>query len=281
MDMTNVMKGIEKEASERVQMNECDYIGEDGLWVCGKCHTPKQTRIAINGINGVVQCLCKCEAEKRDAEDREQKRKQRASKIEELKRLFASDPDLEKRSFENDDHANEELSTLARNYVKDFDKHYKSGKGLLLYGDVGSGKTFAAACIANALTEQGYFCLITDFKRLANVIGGIYEGRQEMLDQLNRFHLIVIDDLSSERDTEYMTELVETVVDARYRSGKPLIITTNQTASELRRPSDVRRQRVHSRLYEMCYPYEVKGEDRRRRKLKESYHSAMKKLLGA
>lgn len=281
MDMTNILKGIEKEASERVQEHEGDYIGADGLFVCGKCHTPKQTRIEINGINGVVPCLCKCEAEKRDAEDREQKRKRRASQVEDLKRLFASDPDLDKCSFENDDHGNEQLFSLARNYVKDFDKHYKSGKGLLLYGDVGTGKTFAAACIANALAEQGYFCLITDFKRLANVIGGIYDGRQEHLDQLNRFHLIVIDDLSSERDTEYMNELVETVVDARYRAGKPLIITTNQTASELRSPADVRRQRVHSRLYEMCFPFEVKGEDRRRRKLKESYHSAMKKLLGA
>ena len=92
----------------------------------------------------------------------------------------------------------------------------------------------------------------------------MFEGKQEYIDELNRFSLLVIDDLASERDTEYMNEMVIDIIDARYRSGKPLIVTTNLTAQELNNPKDIRKKRVYSRLLEMCVPLEVKGTDRRK-----------------
>lgn len=155
----------------------------------------------------------------------------------------------------------------------------KAGKGLLFYGGVGTGKTFAAACIANALIDQGKPCLVTNFARLVGTIGGMYDGRQEYIDGLDRFELLVIDDLASERDTEYMGEIVHNVIDARYRSGKPLIVTTNLTLAELGNPTDVRRQRVYSRVLEMCFPVEVSGGDRRRERFSDNTEE-MAKLLG-
>ena len=68
-----------------------------------------------------------------------------------------------------------------------------------------------------------------------------------------------------------MDEIVQSIIDSRYRSGKPLIVTTNLTAQELKNPLDIRKQRVYSRLFEMCIPIEVKGKDRRKEKLKSSY----------
>ena len=99
----------------------------------------------------------------------------------------------------------------------------------------------------------------------------MYEGKQNYIDNLNNFDLLVIDDLASERDTEYMGEIVQNIIDSRYRAGLPLIITTNLTSEELKKPLEIRKKRIYSRLFEMCYPIEVKGKDRRKQKLREEF----------
>lgn len=189
------------------------------------------------------------------------------------------DSEMEKWSFDKDDLSNEKISTIARKYVDNFDEMKSRGKGLLFYGSVGTGKTFMSACIANALIEKGHPCLVTNFARLCNTISGMFDGKQQYIDGLDKFHLLVIDDLASERDTEYMGEIVQNIIDARYRSGLPLIITTNLTADELKHPAEMRKKRIYSRLFEMCVPIEVKGKDRRKEKIKSDYKD-LEELLG-
>lgn len=265
-------------SSKSIKAEDGDYI-KDGLLFCGKCHTPKQTRVEILGQIREPMCLCKCEQEKREAEEERRKRHDAQERVKRLRKVGFPDSEMEKWTFEMDDMSNEKLSSVARRYVEHFDQMREKGKGLLLYGSVGTGKTFISACIANALIESGHPCLVTNFARLTNTLTGMYEGKQEYMDSLNGFDLIVIDDLASERDTEYMGEIVQSIIDARYRTGKPLIITTNLTSDELKYPKDVRKQRIYSRLFEMCVPVEVKGKDRRREKLKQDY-KRMEEVLG-
>ena len=279
MNLSDVIKSIEQEASRSIKQNEGDYFNADGLLMCGKCHTPKQVKVELFGGFITPMCLCKCETEKRDLEESERQRRQFLQKVKELRKMGFPHSEMENWTFEHDDGKNERLSTLARNYVEHFPEMKQKGKGLLLYGAVGTGKTFMSACIANALIDRGYPCLVTNFARLTNTIGGMYEGKQEYLDSLNRFALLVIDDLASERDTEYMSEIVQNIIDARYRSGKPIIITTNLTGDELKRPGEVRKQRIYSRLFEMCFPFYVEGEDRRQKNLKANFEE-MKNILG-
>ena len=197
-------------------------------------------------------------------EEEKRKAKELAEKVKELRKMGFPDAEMSRFTFENDDNANDYISGVAHRYVDNFVDMYKMHKGLLRSGTVGTGKTYIAACIANALIDRGYTCLVTNFARLTNTISGMFEGKQEYIDELNRFSLLVIDDLASERDTEYMNEMVMDIIDARYRSGKPLIVTTNLTAQELNNPKDIRKKRVYSRLLEMCVPLEVKGTDRRK-----------------
>jgi DNA replication protein DnaC len=173
--------------------------------------------------------------------------------------------------FENDDMAKPKISHVMHNYAGNFDKMKERGKGLLLYGNVGTGKSFHAACIVNDLIDKGYPCMMTNFARLVNTIQGMFEGKQDYIDRLNKFDLLVIDDLSAERDTEYMNEIVFNIIDSRYRAGLPLIITTNLTSDEIKHPADVKKQRTYSRLLEMTIPVEVNGADRRRKKLVNDY----------
>lgn len=273
--MEQIINNIVEMAAGAIKAEEGDYI-VDGLLYCGKCHTKKQTRVTMFGKVVTPMCLCRCAQEKRAAEEAERKQLERIMEVRRLRETGFADAEMAGWTFDKDDGANK-VTGIARRYVEHFDE--MRGKGLLLYGSVGSGKTFAAACIANALIDKGHPCMVTNFARIVNTLGGSFDGRQDYIDGLNRFDLLVIDDLASERDTEYMGEIVQNVIDARYRSGKPLIVTTNLTADELKHPADVRKQRIYSRLFEMCVPVEVKGKDRRKEKLREEYDE-YGKILG-
>lgn len=268
MEIAKAIHELERKAAGSIKAEQGDYYGDDGLLVCGKCNTPKQVRIQIFDTERTPFCLCRCAVEKRDREEAERKLRERVA---ELRRIGFSDDEMRGWTFDRDDRKNEKITGILQRYVENFAEMRESGKGLLLFGTVGTGKTFGAACIANALIDKGIPCLMTNFARLVNTISGMYEGKQEYIDGLNRFPLLVIDDLASERDTDYMNEIVYNIIDSRYRSGLPLIITTNLTAQELKNPSDIRKQRVYSRLLEMCIPVEVKGDDRRRERLKDDF----------
>jgi len=120
---------------------------------------------------------------------------------------------------------------------------------------------------------------MTNFARLTNTIQGMYEGKQEYIDSLNDFDLLIIDDLGAERKSEFMQEMVFNIIDSRYRSGLPMIITTNLTADEIKKPQEVSFKRIYDRILERCIPVEVSGVSRRRTALKET-HADMKAMLG-
>jgi len=268
MNLERVIDGIEQ--ASQIKHEPGDYY-ENGLLHCGKCGTPKQIEIELFGKVRKPLCLCKCAAERRDREAAETKQREKMQRISEMRRLGFPDSDMQAMTFAADDGKTPKLSTIAHNYVDNFGEMRQRSKGLLLYGDVGTGKTFLAACIANALIDRGYPCMVTNFARLANAIGGTFDGKQAYLDGLNKYELLVIDDLGAERETEYMGEMVHNIIDSRYRSGKPMIITTNLTAKEMTNANETRRQRIYSRLFEMCVPVEVIGEDRRKAKLREGF----------
>jgi DNA replication protein DnaC len=279
MDIAYYIDQLEKKAAERIKAEEGDYIGDDGLLVCGKCNTPKQTRINVLGKEKTPYCLCKCMVEKREREEAERKRVEFEKRVKEYRRMGFPESEMQYWNFGCADGSNEQIMKAAQNYVSHFDEFRKNGKGLLLFGTVGTGKTFVAACIANALIDKGYPVLMTNFARIANTVSGMWEGKQEYYDSLNRFPLLILDDLAAERKTEYMSEIVFNVIDARYRAGLPLIVTTNLTSEELKHPSDISYQRTFSRLLEMCLPVKVEGKDKRLEKLKADIQP-MKDLLG-
>ena len=278
MDFTAYIDGLEKKAAAEIRAEQGDYI-VDGLLYCGKCNTPKQCRVVIFDRERTPFCLCKCEVEKRDREEAERKRVEFERRVKELRRAGFPEEEMQNWTFAKDDGANAHIMSVAQKYVENFGEMRESGKGLLFYGTVGTGKTFAAACIANALIDKGYPCLVTNFARLINTLSGMYDGKQEYIDGLNRFALLVIDDLATEADTAYRNELVYNILDSRYRAGLPLLITSNLTAAELKGATDISKQRIYSRLFERCLPVEVKGADRRRERLKDDY-KAYADLLG-
>jgi DNA replication protein DnaC len=231
------------------------------------------------GKNRVVPCICKCKAEEIKAEEEAIRQREFFNKVMQMRRAGFPEDAMKEWTFANDDGSNPKLTKAMQNFVEHFQTFKEDGKGLLLFGSVGTGKTYLAACVANALIDKGIPCLVTNFARIANEVQGKFDGRQQYYDNLNSFPLLVIDDLSAERKTEYMQEIVFNVIDSRYRAKLPIIITTNLTRDELQKPADLTNQRIFSRLFEMCTPIEVTGNDRRRKALREDIGKA-KQLLG-
>ena len=274
--MLETIRTIEQAAAQNIVRMEGDYIDGDGMLICGKCNTPKQFRFEVLGEVLTPYCLCKCALEERERTNAVEKVKADQVRIAELRKAAFGGTDMEKWTFKADDCTNEKVSKICRKYVEKFDDMLKRGKGLLFYGGVGTGKTFYAACIANALIDKGRSCYMTN---LMSIVNQPLEDKVKMMNDINKYSLLILDDLAAERDTQYMQESVVNLVDARYRSGKPIIVTTNLTATEMKYPADMRKERIYSRLFEMCIPIEVTGKDRRKEKLKKDFDE-MRDILG-
>lgn len=268
---------LEQKSKEAIKTNANDYI-ENNLLHCGKCHTPKQCEVIICGKLRRPYCLCKCESERIKSEEQEKKQREREAKKAKRIEIAFGDSTMREMTFDKDDKLNPKLSSAFENYVKNFAAMRERGQGLLLFGEVGCGKTYYAAAIANALLDRGYSVRFTNFARIANELGATFD-KQDILDELNGYSLLILDDLAAERKTEYMSEVVYNVIDARYRAGLPVIITTNLTREDLLRPATITERRIYDRILEKCAAVEVKNDNRRQKNMGRS-QKEMREILG-
>ena len=163
-------------------------------------------------------------------------------------------------------------------YVECWEEMKAGNIGYLLWGMVGTGKSYFAGCIANALMEKEISVCMTNFALILNDLAASFKDRNEYISRLCSFPLLILDDFGMERGTEYGLEQVYNVIDSRYRSGKPLIVTTNLTLEELQNPEDPAHARIYDRLTEMCTPVRITGENFRKARAREKMEQ-LKKLL--
>ena len=234
------------------------YSSSDGLLYCGKCHTQKETHTEINGTTFTVPCLCKCGEKEWDRKEKEWQEEQRRIRIENLRVSGIADDSLRDVRFEDSDGC--ENIQKCQAFVDHWDEIKEQNTGLLMSGPVGTGKTYAAACIANALIDRGVPVLMTNFPTILST--SKFE-MNELVRQAMEYDLIIVDDLGVERDTEYSSETVYQFIDACDRRKKPMIVTTNLSLKDLRVQEGLRYKRIYDRVLKMCVPMVFTGESRR------------------
>lgn len=258
---------------------EDEYIDKtSGLVYCKKCHTPRQASVELGGTLFHPCCICQCQSEARELELAKEKQLQEQQRIARLKANGLQDASLRQFTFANDTGINPEMQK-AHSYVEHWPEMKATATGLLLWGNVGTDKSFFAGCIANALLDQGVPVLMTNFSRILNALTGMFsDDRNKYIDSLNHYSLLIIDDLGMERGTEYALEQVFNVIDARLRSNLPLIVTTNLTLDELKHPADLAHERIYSRVLERCIPLKINNQNIRQMKAQENF-TRTKQLL--
>lgn len=237
---------------------------KDGLYYCAKCNTPKQAKISIFGTEKTVWVMCDCEAQHEADEKLKFRTNMTNEEIERSRQVAMLNPDFKDHTFAND-HGRQPMMKNCRKYANDFRKHLEAGRGLLLYGSCGTGKTYAAEAIANKVIDQNYPVLVTNFGKIAEAVGTCnFDERAAYYSSLSKYPLLIIDDLGRERETEFMMEIIQRVIDERDRSGKPMIISTNFGNDDFKNPRTDAWARVFSRIFRTCYPIKFDGADNRK-----------------
>lgn len=192
---------------------------------------------------------CACERARDEAEEKERLHREHDQKVQHLlDRCFSGTPSMRNMTFAASTSDNPAI-TKCRKYVAEWEAMSADNLGMILWGDVGTGKTYTAACIANALIEQEVSVLMIN---LGDVINATFEVREVIITNVKQCSLLIIDDFGMERETDFGMEMAFQVIDARCRCDKPMIITTNLTMNMLKTKKGVAHRRLYDRVLMMC-----------------------------
>ncbi|MBQ8397492.1 MAG: ATP-binding protein [Clostridia bacterium] len=254
-----------------------DYIGEGGLIYCGRCRTPRQYVMQkdnlLHGLTLPISCQCREAA--RAARDREQFDR----RVDELRRRCFPSPAMTEWTFSRDNGRCGQMQ-IAQRYVAKWPEITAKNYGLFLWGDVGTGKSYLAGCIANAILARGIAVKMTSFPDLLAELSADLDGRASRIRELAEYPLLILDDFGVERSTDFAQELIFAVVDARSRARKPLIVTSNLTPEQLKQPTGTMQARIFDRIRAMCLPLHIRGENQRERERDEKYAAFAGDVMG-
>lgn len=240
---------------------EGDERLEDGGIRCGKCGGMKTCHGTgvLEGILLPIRCECKKRADdERLSAIREAEEERRR---EELRRIGLTSKAYAEKTFAADVAPDSSFSKTCRRYCEQWSEMKKVNAGLLLYGDVGTGKSFYACCIANEIIDR-YFeqAYVTTIPRLISQLQP-FDGHKKVAAIIDAVPLLVLDDLGAERETSFVDEQLFSIIDRRLLSRKPTIVTTNLTLQDIRNPQTTAQRRIYDRIIEMC-PIQMRFDGR-------------------
>lgn len=195
----------------------------------------------------------------------EEKKQERERILAEAAERLNLPPRFANSTFEN---FKQELQPTAYRAASTFANAYthSTNRGLYLFGKAGSGKTHLAAAIGNHLMLNHGVRFITAPELLLNIRKAYAAGSRAdegLLDSLSQTKLLIIDDLGSEKPTEWVQETMFVLIDRRYTHYLPTVITSNFSLDQLKERLGYR---IASRIAEVSEMVELQPSDYRIRK---------------
>ena len=122
-----------------------------------------------------------------------------------------------------------------QNFIQTFDSEHNN---LLLFGTTGIGKTFLTHCIAkeimNSIHSVLYLTATDFFDALLSKALGRTDESLNLYEQIQECDLLIIDDLGTERNTEFVISQLFVCLNDRILNQKSTIISTNLTLDEIK-----------------------------------------------
>jgi DNA replication protein DnaC len=171
------------------------------------------------------------------------------------------------------DMASRHVVQATRDFTENLDKNLAAGRGLWLMGNTGTGKTTLGMLVAKAALAAGKTVGVYFTPKLLTRIRQTYQEAESenaydaFFKRVTSVDLLYIDDLGSERHTDWVVEQLYALINERYENERSMLVTSNAETDVdqgQRQLTDQIGPRTVSRLIEICGdPLPLFGPDRR------------------
>lgn len=222
----------------------------------------------IGGASVALPCeVCRAQAEL------EEEQREREKRVEEMLDRAGGTPRM--RAWSWGTYPTDSLGRRVLALAEDWLAGYRAGdrRNLFLYGPQGVGKTgLAWSLVVRVIRELEREALFVNFRILLEELRLSYSDRRAGVPtdyvRVDRVPVLALDDIGSERPTDFAREELANLVEARYGKRLPTIVTSNYAPNELAvrlgHDDPVIGLRIVSRLREDALGMEIQGKDRRR-----------------
>jgi len=171
------------------------------------------------------------------------------------------------------DMASRHVVTAVREFTASLEENLAGGRGMWLMGSTGTGKTTLGMLVAKTALAAGATVAVYFAPKLLTQIRQTYQATdaedayEAFFRRLTSVDLLYVDDLGSERHTDWVVEQLYALVNERYENQRSVLVTSNASHDVdggLRELEEQIGPRTVSRLVEICGdPLPLFGGDRR------------------
>lgn len=126
-----------------------------------------------------------------------------------------------------------EVFSFCKNYAEEF---HLPMQGIIMSGGTGLGKTHLSLAIGNEVIKKGYSVIYGSVPDLFRKVEKEHFGSNPDSDTsqlLQECDLLIADDLGAEFDSKFNQSLLYNLLNTRMNTGKPVVVNTNLTLTEL------------------------------------------------